>query len=186
MPLLQQLLSQLPGVRALGLRNLLEIHLADGLAGGSRVALLRERRRIVVKDLRVPGKPLGGLGKNFHRFIHLAVPEQDPAVGILDRRGFRRSPESPTPAVMPVNAGKIMAKTRKKLSGFETLPSSETSAGALDVGFPRKNIPSEMTRIPTTTQNAETPMLAPRRIIRVERTSAAGIEIILVSGANPM
>ena len=29
--------------------------------------------------------------------------------------GFRRSPDSPTPAVIPVKAGKMIAKTRKKL-----------------------------------------------------------------------
>ncbi len=33
----------------------------------------------------------------------------------MDREGFFRSPDKPTPAVMPVNAGKIIANTTKKL-----------------------------------------------------------------------
>ena len=31
----------------------------------------------------------------------------------IDLAGFLRSPDSPTPAVIPVNAGKIIAKTTK-------------------------------------------------------------------------
>ena len=34
----------------------------------------------------------------------------------IDRLGLRRSPDSPTPAVMPVNAGKQIAKTTKNES----------------------------------------------------------------------
>ena len=34
----------------------------------------------------------------------------------IERRGLRRSPDSPTPAVIPVNAGKQMAKTSMKES----------------------------------------------------------------------
>jgi len=34
----------------------------------------------------------------------------------IDFLGFFKSPESPTPAVMPVNAGKIIANTIKKLT----------------------------------------------------------------------
>ncbi|CAI8269911.1 MAG: Uncharacterised protein [Bacteroidetes bacterium MED-G17] len=34
----------------------------------------------------------------------------------IDLFGSFKSPDKPTPAVMPVNAGKIMAKTLKKLS----------------------------------------------------------------------
>ena len=36
----------------------------------------------------------------------------------MAREGFFKSPERPTPAVIPVNAGKIMAKTIKKSCGF--------------------------------------------------------------------
>ena len=32
----------------------------------------------------------------------------------IDLRGFFKSPESPTPAVIPVKAGKIIANTTKK------------------------------------------------------------------------
>ncbi len=35
----------------------------------------------------------------------------------MERLGFSKSPDRPTPAVMPVKAGKMMAKTVKKLIG---------------------------------------------------------------------
>ena len=36
----------------------------------------------------------------------------------IDLRGFFKSPDSPTPAVIPVKAGKIMAKTTKNVSAL--------------------------------------------------------------------
>ena len=39
----------------------------------------------------------------------------------IDFRGSRRSPDRPTPAVIPVNAGKQIAKTRKNESGISTV-----------------------------------------------------------------
>jgi hypothetical protein len=39
----------------------------------------------------------------------------------IERLGLLRSPESPTPAVIPVKAGKQIAKTRKNGSAFSTV-----------------------------------------------------------------
>ena len=39
----------------------------------------------------------------------------------IDLRGFFKSPDNPTPAVIPVKAGKIMAKTTKKVSALSIL-----------------------------------------------------------------
>ena len=50
--------------------------------------------------------------------FRLEMPQIVPAsvpMGI-ERLGLRRSPDRPTPAVIPVKAGKIMAKTVKKLN----------------------------------------------------------------------
>ena len=43
-----------------------------------------------------------------HKTVAVMVPKG------IDRLGFLRSPERPTPAVIPVNAGKTIANTIKK------------------------------------------------------------------------
>ena len=69
----------------------------------------------------------------------------------IDLPGFFRSPDSPTPAVIPVKAGKTMAKTTKNSWGFRnSMLLTGYSARALGVGFPRKNISRLNTIIPPT------------------------------------
>ena len=84
----------------------------------------------------------------------------------IERRGFARSPDRPTPAVMPVKAGKTMAKTRKNGSascdpgeqverpGFKSL---EGTAG--------KEHHQRATEHAATTHRALTPRSAPRKTI---------------------
>ena len=70
----------------------------------------------------------------------------------IDFLGFLKSPERPTPAVIPVNAGKITAKTVKNPSGFLTVENTEKPVSPISaVGPPMKKLMSEKANIPTTT-----------------------------------
>jgi len=70
-----------------------------------------------------------------------------------DFPGFLKSPLNPTPAVIPVKAGKQMAKTVKKDSRFENpkLLLKCSPATVSDVPSPRKNNKIDNNRIPATT-----------------------------------
>ncbi len=69
----------------------------------------------------------------------------------IDTRGWARSPDSPTPWVIPVNAGNTIAKVRKNGSWPSTRASQSTRPFAASVGAPAKNIPSETTSTANTT-----------------------------------
>ena len=70
----------------------------------------------------------------------------------MDRDGFFRSPESPTPAVIPVKAGNIMAKAIKKLPGLRIPIFSNVILGFPAASVPpKKNMTSEIKSKATTT-----------------------------------
>ena len=50
----------------------------------------------------------------------------------IDFFGSRKSPDKPTPAVIPVNAGKMMAKTKKKSEGLGDTIAKVTKATKID------------------------------------------------------
>ena len=105
----------------------------------------------------------------------------------MERRGCARSPERPTPAVIPVNAGKTMAKTSMKGSGSARSEKTLTDSGRISSGpAPRKNIASESPRILATTQSAFTPRSAPFRSTTETRITVAGSDTILGSKGIPV
>lgn len=94
----------------------------------------------------------------------------------MDLRGFFKSPERPTPAVMPANAGKIIANTTKNLSGFCTLANmSKPAEPELVLELPIKNINNDKAKVVTTTQSTVTPNSAPLVIMRTSRRTVAGM-----------
>ena len=103
----------------------------------------------------------------------------------IDFRGFLKSPDKPTPAVIPVKAGNIMAKTIKKSSLSDTLTNTLCVSDEMEV-LPRKNKINDTARILTTPQRAVTPKFAPLRIITSKSITVAGILIIQVLGINPV
>ena len=98
----------------------------------------------------------------------------------MDFLGFFKSPDNPTPAVMPVNAGKIMANTIKKLSGFSTFDNrlNEADSGVGDL--PRKNMTRDIPKILATIHNTFTPMCAPLVSMMIIRMHVAGMPIIQI------
>ena len=105
----------------------------------------------------------------------------------MERRGLAKSPESPTPAVIPVKAGNTMAKTKKNESGFsKPLKRLTDPMAAPSTGDPRKKNRSERTRMPTTTQRARTPRLAPRVTTNTANPITAGRETIRGSHPKPV
>ena len=69
----------------------------------------------------------------------------------MDLDGFFKSPDKPTPAVIPVKAGNIIAKTIKKLSEFRKSAFSKLKSDAAEYSvFPKKNHTSEANSIITT------------------------------------
>ncbi len=103
----------------------------------------------------------------------------------IDLRGFFKSPESPTPAVIPVNAGKIIAKTLKKLSGF-AMWANGLMDGSAEMGLPIKKATSDTPKMLTTTHNTVTPKLAPFLTITSSNRKVAGTLIIRTSGVMPV
>ena len=80
----------------------------------------------------------------------------------IDFEGFFKSPDKPTPAVIPVNAGKQIAKTIKKFPEFRNeLENNEVPDSAEYPVFPKKNSSNDKNNIPTTKYNVLIPMLAP-------------------------
>ena len=70
----------------------------------------------------------------------------------IDRPGLRRSPDNPTPAVIPVNAGKQIAKTKMNGAASPMCAFSGICVtNSPDVPFPRKNMVSDTPRITQTT-----------------------------------
>ena len=69
----------------------------------------------------------------------------------IDLPGFFRSPDSPTPAVIPVNAGKMIANTGKNWfrSPFSA-DKMEKEVEALYPVLPRKNNNRDTSKIATT------------------------------------
>ena len=102
----------------------------------------------------------------------------------IDLRGFFKSPDKPTPAVIPVKAGKIMANTIKKLSALSIFAKISNDFAASCEG-PKKNMIKEIASMDTTTQRAETPRLAPFFHITKRRIKVAGMLNIQVAGSKP-
>ena len=94
----------------------------------------------------------------------------------IDFFGSFKSPDKPTPAVIPVKAGKTIAKTLKKSSLLSTVAKRENPVPDISaVGLPIKKLKSDKPRIPTTTYRAFMPMFAPFNSNRVDNNNTAGI-----------
>ncbi len=100
----------------------------------------------------------------------------------IERRGFSRSPDRPTPAVMPVNAGKTMANTRMKGSARKPVGGGELTSTPDGVPPSAKNA-SETARMLATTHRALTPSRAPRVSIKASNATIPGNDTI--RGSNP-
>ena len=85
--------------------------------------------------------------------------------------GFFKSPDKPTPAVIPVNAGKTIANTIKNFWGFIKALSNNPTEPETLIGLPRKKKTSEINKTATTIYNAFTPRLAPLKIINNEENN---------------
>ena len=93
----------------------------------------------------------------------------------IDLRGFLRSPERPTPAVIPVNAGKTIAKTSMNRSPPSTpWKTADVPVASSGIAEPAKNITSDATSTATIPQSAPTPMLAPRVTTSSRSTAVPG------------
>ena len=103
----------------------------------------------------------------------------------IDFRGFFKSPDKPTPAVIPVNAGKMMANTIKKSSGFLIVAKISTDSGG-DEDLPTKNMSNDMAKMDTTNHKAVTPIFAPFVSMIIKRMIVAGILIIHIFGTIPI
>ena len=91
------------------------------------------------------------------------------------RCGFFRSPESPRPAIIPVKAGKMMAKTTAKLCGFSRVAVSWKMSGRIPSGAePSRKAAMEPTRITETTHSTRTPRSAPFVSTSARSPSVAG------------
>lgn len=95
----------------------------------------------------------------------------------IERDGFFRSPDSPTPAVIPVNAGKQIANTTKKPSGSLKLDDQRRAPSWPATGCPRKNRTSDTARTAHTTYSAPTPRSAPLVSIRRSNATVIGTEM---------
>jgi hypothetical protein len=105
----------------------------------------------------------------------------------IDLRGCARSPDRPTPAVMPVNAGNTIAKTSMNASGLGRFVVNAIVAGRISSGpVPRKKTASEAPRMLATTQSALTPRSAPLRSTTVTRAAVAGSETMRGSNGRPV
>ncbi len=89
--------------------------------------------------------------------------------------GLRRSPDSPTPAVMPVKAGKQIAKTMKK-SLMLRISLAGISPGAMlpAAGRPRKKSSRVMKRMATTAYSIFIPVPDPLRSIIAPSITVTG------------
>ena len=85
--------------------------------------------------------------------------------------GFLRSPDRPSPAIIPVNAGKHVANTVPKLSPPWIRAVRLSPSGRIDSGpLPSRKAAIEAARIALTTQSTRTPRSAP--LVRISATSS--------------
>ncbi len=97
-------------------------------------------------------------------------------------RGFFRSPDSPTPAVMPVNAGKQIANTTKNGSAPATVRVSGSVDSAFGSALPAKNITIAMPITAPTIASALIPRSAPLNSMTTSISSVAGT--LTMRGSN--
>ena len=99
----------------------------------------------------------------------------------IDFLGSFRSPDKPTPAVIPVKAGKQIAKTLKKESPPSTLLFSRDilKSGAVS-GLPKKKASKARPKITTTKYKAFIPISAPLVSINAISKPSAGNVISLL------
>ena len=97
----------------------------------------------------------------------------------IDFLGSLRSPESPTPAVIPVKAGNTIANILKK-SPWSFIHLKVSGALNPSTGPPAKNITSETARIATTMYKTAIPLLAPLVSISQESSSTEMIPIAIL------
>ena len=102
----------------------------------------------------------------------------------MDLDGFRRSPLKPTPAVIPVKAGKTIAKTAKKAEGFLIVGMKVSALGVYPV-LPAKKAINEIANIPTTKYSALTPRFAPLESIRILTNIMVGMLITCRGTVSP-
>ena len=105
----------------------------------------------------------------------------------MDLRGLARSPDRPTPAVMPVKAGKTMANTSMKGSASGICASrSKPWPSEPGSGLPMKSSSRELVSTMTTTHRARTPRSAPRVTISRTSSTVPGSDTMRGSKASPV
>ena len=120
-------------------------------------------------------------------YINIPAAVADMIPSGIDFRGLARSPDRPTPAVMPVNAGNTMANTTmngsfsrsslNRIGAWSSLPGT---------AWPSRKATNDTASTPTTTHRAATPMLAPLVSMSPSSSTMAGSEIIRGSNGIPI